>query len=285
MSRSQYAIFATLLLTSVYCTKNVDKKVEKPLNILGIFPHEGLSHSFVFDPYLTELARRGHNVTVISHFPQKTPLKNFRDISLAGTLPISKGIMDITENTFLDTILMSFYLFKRGVVSCEVMLESKEVQALWKSKQKFDVIVYEVFNSDCALGLAHQFNAPTVAFSSCALLPMHYSRLGIPYNPSYVPVIVLGGGFKPNLFHRVKSLLAHTFFSTLYTYYQQPADEKILAKYFKNVPPLEELARETKFVFVNHNFPLTGSRLFPANVIEVGGVHVAEPKPLTGVSI
>lgn len=52
------------------------------LRILGLFPHLGKSHFDVFEPLLKELAIKGHNVTVVSHFPLKTPLKNYEDISL-----------------------------------------------------------------------------------------------------------------------------------------------------------------------------------------------------------
>ncbi|CAG4945780.1 unnamed protein product [Parnassius apollo] len=45
------------------------------------------------------------------------------------------------------------------------MLDDEDVQHLWKSKMKFDVVVVEQFNSDCALGLAYKLGAPTVGTS------------------------------------------------------------------------------------------------------------------------
>lgn len=269
-----YIILTLLLFSSAFCVKN-----EKPLNILALFPHEGRSHWFVFEPYLLELANRGHKLTVVSHFPRPSPVQNYHDISLAGTTKILENNFDV-ETSFWTPIALIPFLFERGTFNCKNMLKNKKVQDLWKTKEKYDVILYEMFNSDCALGLAHQFNAPTIAVTSCALLPMQYERFGIPYNPSYVPLVMLEGGFHPNIFQRIYRQVFHSAFNFLYKYQQQRADQKILAEYFKDVPPLEELARETKFVLLNHYFPLTGSRLFPVNVIEVGGVHIAKPKLL-----
>lgn len=55
-------------------------------NILAIFPFPGPSQYICVQAYLKALAARGHEVTVISAFPQKKPLRNFRDISIEEVL-------------------------------------------------------------------------------------------------------------------------------------------------------------------------------------------------------
>jgi len=49
-------------------------------NILGIFPVPVKSHMTVHSALMKELARRGHQVTVFSPFPEKDPIQNFTDI-------------------------------------------------------------------------------------------------------------------------------------------------------------------------------------------------------------
>lgn len=44
-------------------------------NILSVFPFPGLSHFVMFGPILKELAKRGHNVDVVSHFSSMTPIE------------------------------------------------------------------------------------------------------------------------------------------------------------------------------------------------------------------
>lgn len=253
------------------------------LNILAIFPYQGKSHFLVFRVYLRELANRGHNVTVISHFPEEKPPKNYHDISLAGSIPIFADDMPM-ERSYLTLLNTIHFLLTSGIKNCEVLLENKEVQEMIKQQPKFNVVVVEQFNSDCALGIAHVLGAPVVATGSSVIMPWHYKRHGIPYNPSYVSFHFLEGGTKPSLYQRVERAVFDFAFRNLYQYTTQRADQNTLAKYFDNIPPLEELAREIKFLLLYHNFILTGSRLLPANAIEVGGYHVAGAQPLTGVS-
>jgi glucuronosyltransferase len=254
------------------------------LNILGIFPYHGTSHFLVFRVYLLGLVDKGHNVTVISHFPEKNPPTNYHSISLAGTLEILKDDTPV-ENSYKTIFNIGLFLTSTGKENCEVMLKNKKVRDLVQSKTKFDVVVVEQFNSDCALGLAYKLNAPVVGMMSHILMPWHYQRLGIPYNTAYVPFHFLEGGTKPTLCQRIERVIFDVYFRTLYYFVTQRSDQNTLAQYFNDIPPLEDLAREVKFLLVYHNFMLTGSRLFPANVIEVGGYHVARAKSLAGVSI
>lgn len=250
-------------------------------DILGIFPYQGKSHFFQFKVYLRELANRGHNVTVISYFPDKNPLPNYNDVHIADIkileddLPIHRSYM-----TILGTGAFLMYF---GRENCKALVASPQVQDLVKRKPKFDVVVVEQFNSDCALGIAHVLGSPVVGMTSHVLMPFHYQRYGIPSNPAFVSFHFLEGGTKPTLYQRVERFIFDRIFNILYTF-QQWSDQNTLAEYYDNIPPLEELARNIKFLLLYQHHSLTGSSLLPANVKEVGGYHVAKAKPLTGVS-
>lgn len=252
------------------------------MNILGVFPYEGRSHFFVFEPLLLELTRRGHNLTVISHFPQQKPIENYHDISLAGKSPILEGVIPL-ERSYRNMIEISLFLVNFGIKNCKLMLEDEGVQELWKSNYKFDIVLVEQFNSDCPLGLAHKLGAPVVALTSHMLMPWHYNRFGARYNPSYMSSMFLEGGTKPSLFQRVERLVLDTYLNTLYKYYCQRVDQNTLARYFDDVPSLEELGRNIKFMLLYQNAVLTGSNMFPDNVKQVGGYHIAKPKELPAV--
>ncbi|KAM7361151.1 UDP-glucosyltransferase 2-like [Cochliomyia hominivorax] len=51
-------------------------------NILGILGYPGKSQYIMTSALLKGLAKRGHQITSISTFPQKTPINNFRDITV-----------------------------------------------------------------------------------------------------------------------------------------------------------------------------------------------------------
>ena len=69
--------------------------------ILGIFPLPGKSHFAVSSVLLKELANRGHQVTVFSPFPEKSPIANYTNIDTT-----------ITRDDFLNTTGTMDYLNK-----------------------------------------------------------------------------------------------------------------------------------------------------------------------------
>lgn len=141
-------------------------------------------------------------------------------------------------------------------------------------------MLVEQFNSECALGLAHVLGAPVVGLTSHVLMPWHYEDYGIQYNPAYVSLLLLEGGTKPTLYQRIERSIFHNYFTYLYKFTCRRNNQNTLAQHFKNIPPLEELARSVKLMLLYTNYALSGPGLYPPNVHEVGGYHVAKPKEL-----
>lgn len=52
------------------------------LNILGLFIHPAISHFKFFQPLMRRLAEIGHNVDVVSPFPDAQPPKGYTDYTL-----------------------------------------------------------------------------------------------------------------------------------------------------------------------------------------------------------
>ena len=48
--------------------------------ILGMFPSHGKSHFMMYEALMEGLARMGHQINVVSTFPQKTPYPNYTDL-------------------------------------------------------------------------------------------------------------------------------------------------------------------------------------------------------------
>ena len=57
------------------------------LRILALLPFDSKSHSIIQLTIMKELAAKGHQVDVYSHYPMKKPIPNYTDFSLAGTMP------------------------------------------------------------------------------------------------------------------------------------------------------------------------------------------------------
>lgn len=62
--------------------------------------------------------------------------------------------------------------------------------------------------------------------------------------------------------------------------------DTLIRKYLKDdtMPYLGELIDETSLMLVNTHYSLSGAKAFSPAVIEIGGVHIQEPKSLEEVS-
>lgn len=272
-----FNIFMLLTLNSL--------NVVDTLNILGVFPLPTKSHFFVFSPYLKELANRGHNVTVISYYPQKEPIVNYYDIDLGETGQAMEISHPINKSLFMVFISTTIFQAFSGPLTCRILFENENVQNLWETHVNFDLVIVEQFNSDCGLALAHALGAPVIGITSHVLLPWHYNRFGVPYNPSYVPFDFVDAGTKPTFMQRLTRYFFYHQINIIYTYVTQVIEQSIVQEFLSDTPPLSDLAKDIKLVLVYQNFVFFGSSISPPNVIEVGGFHVAEPKPLPDVSI
>ena len=54
--------------------------------VLGVFPFPARSHLIVQKALMFELARRGHEVTVVSSFPENKVIPNYSEIELKTTV-------------------------------------------------------------------------------------------------------------------------------------------------------------------------------------------------------
>lgn len=70
------------------------------VKILCVFPVMSHSHQFIGRTLMKELARRGHNVTFVSPFPEKEPVENMRTIVLTGFAEEWEGTLLSVEKLF-----------------------------------------------------------------------------------------------------------------------------------------------------------------------------------------
>lgn len=60
-------------------------------NILGVFYFPSPSHHMLGSRLLKELAKKGHNVTMLSPFPLKNSIPNYTDISIEELVSVGEG--------------------------------------------------------------------------------------------------------------------------------------------------------------------------------------------------
>jgi glucuronosyltransferase len=254
--------------------------------ILAVFPHSGKSHFDVFEPYLEELAARGYHLLVISHFPRQRSIPNYEDIDLRGTLPTNKtvDILSFKNITYVGQVRSAFRLGRWGSLVCEKTLQNPHVRRLLASNATFDLFITEQFNTDCFLAMAHKFQIPIIAFSSCSLWPWIPARLGNPDNPSYIPIQFAQSFNKMNFFERLSNTFWYLFHHVHHPFLMDAPAHRIARQHFgQSLPALSLLARNTSLIFVNNHFSLNAPRPLVPGVIEVAGIHIKPIKKLPEV--
>ncbi|PSN55491.1 UDP-glucuronosyltransferase 1-3 [Blattella germanica] len=249
--------------------------------ILGIFPHVGQSHASMTKAIMTGLASRGHQVVVMSHFPLKYPHHNYTDISLVGSDKIA-----VEETPLLNVgtgdVMFSFkMLAELGIDMCEKTLSFPPVQNLIKSKERFDLLIIELFNTDCMLGFVHKFKVPFIAVGTSVMMPWGNSRFGNPDNPSFIPHHFLGHSDRMDFGQRFWNSFFQVTLQWGYHSYMNVPTERIARKYFgDDLPPLADIARNTSLLLLNTHFSMNQPRPFVPNIVEIGGIHLSPPKEL-----
>lgn len=158
------------------------------------------------------------------------------------------------------------------------MLNNDRTNEILQRGEKFDLVISEIFHTDCASGLAYKLgNIPVVGLSSCVLMPYFYHRFGLPDSPSYIPSEFVGYSEKMSLPERVVNYAVTRSMNVLHDFYQTVPDNEILRKKFGgDFPDIRDLSKNMSLVLVNQHYSMGGARPTPPNVLDVAGVHLRE---------
>ncbi|XP_022209992.2 UDP-glycosyltransferase UGT5 [Drosophila obscura] len=253
--------------------------------ILAIFPFAGPSQYINVRPYLMALAGRGHEVTSINAFPQRKPLKNFRDIPV---LEVFDDYDDIITQVSVPMNLWeeNNFINKFFVDTTRAVFLNKEVQEtlLPPGKDHYDLIIVEALRSDAYYGFSAHFNAPLIGVSTFGTDWNIDELVGNTSPLSYTPLPTTGFTDRMTYPQRLANVL-HTSLAWLnYNLLHRPRHEELYRKYLPEAAarvPLTALSRNFSLVLLNQHFSLSFARPYVPNMIEVGGLHIAhKPAPL-----
>ncbi|XP_069682314.1 UDP-glycosyltransferase UGT5-like [Periplaneta americana] len=246
--------------------------------ILCLFPHVAKSHFVMAEALMKGLAAKGHKVTVVSHFPQKTPIPNYTDISLIGSMPefVNNVPLEALATGYVHTTINALAYW--GYVNCENTLNFPAMKKLIASNEKYDLVVTELFNTDCLLGYVYKLQTPFIAISTSSLMPWANARFGNPDNPSYMGNHFLYHSHHMTFKERLINTLHQEGLKLAYHFmYDKPANEIARKHFGDSLPPLSEIAKNTSLLLYNAHFSLNFPRPLMPSIVEVGGIHVQPP--------
>ncbi|CAH0388444.1 unnamed protein product [Bemisia tabaci] len=255
--------------------------------ILFALPMPNKSHFTTNRVLAEELVRRGHDVTVVTAFPQNGT--NYREIMIdmkvfeavfAGNRELYKKYAKL--NPF-ESLIHRWNVIPRTL---DVALSTDAMQSIIHSTDQYDVIMTDLsFYQSCIVALGHKFNAPVINISPTAPSSYAASVSGNPIPFSVVPSkwAALPGGMK--FFDRVFNTLISSWDLLGEFFYVQPKQEILMRKHFtyagsEDLPPLREMLQNVSITLVNSHFSLGIPRSYAPNMVEVGGFHIQPKKRL-----
>jgi glucuronosyltransferase len=175
--------------------------------ILFLFPSPSESHLIVVKGLSTTLAERGHDVTVVSPFPLKKPMKNYRDI----TVEIPQDMHDLKSFMVKNPDEIIFKTFPRLLRNLFTMgndmLQKPEFKKLM-NEEKFDLVVIGMFFNNYLLGVGDHFKCPTVMLSVSGAQTFINVLTGNPLEVSSVQHMFFQTDLS-DFWGRLKNFLAH----------------------------------------------------------------------------
>ncbi|XP_057660080.1 UDP-glycosyltransferase UGT5-like isoform X1 [Diorhabda carinulata] len=251
-------------------------------NILVVLPFCAHSHFMLGFKLVLALIERSHNVTLISCYPQKTPITNLHEISLKQDTEL---LFREFHEEFSDTGSYSYFgqmiwatnfSYNLG----KVTLKNKGVQELMNSNSTFDVMIMENVANYVIGILRHRFNCPLIVQSPFITDTYHNNFIDNPFSPAYIPNLIATYDSYMNFWERLQNLYREIVLQFIRDFKMIPNQMSLMRELFPDAPDLYNVIFNPSLHFVQSNPSLFDSIPLQQNVKEVGGIHVTEGKPL-----
>ena len=244
------------------------------------------SHRIALMPFAERLAADGHDVTYLSGSLPKKPNVNVTEFS-------PKALQDFTEarfGTHTDLVQMRmdgvhidvwYHLEDIGTGMCEILMQDEEYLNLVKNK-KFDLVVLDMFNNECAYGLIHYQKAKFVIYNPTHPMQWHYDLFGIPAETSWISDLAYGYEYPMSFPQRFMNTLRHVRWYYTRVYNMYPKLEAMINKGLglegDNAVSIQDVQHNVSVVFTCTHYSVDYSRSLPPLFVNVPGLHVENTK-------
>lgn len=268
-----------LLYTAVFCALKTTRI--QSAEILVIFPTTAQSHYRVVRPLIHGLLDRGHKVLSITNFPDVDERANLSHINISGFKPHSKittvGVMRITN-------VMNRLVGNADTYS--TILSIPSVVNLLQSGRKFDLVIAEFFSSTPMFSsIATIVDAPIIGVCPMATFPWVHDLMGVETKLSYMPNLFNAFvDYDTSFFKRLASFSNVILYEVIVEWvYGKKIEEINQRHYGLKTESLVESMANISLIFINtfHSSFMPLPRV--PGIVEVGGIHVTDEKPLSQV--
>ncbi len=256
-------------------------------NILGVFCVNSRSHHSINQPLVRELAARGHNVTIISHFKSESRSPNYTEVLFDGDLMSFVDSIAVDEADKL-TGLVAYLKIGRMLeeASCELLLKSNIFRQILISRHRsFDLIITEMYHSQCLTLLGHFLEIPVVGIMPPSTAMGLDIMIGNPRSPATIPQAVNFYSTNMNFYQRMVNTVEYAIVYLAHYTFLNAYMADISKRFFNmDLPSQDVLHKRLAAVFFNNHLSFLPRPAAP-NAFDIAGIHIQESKPLPKVRV
>lgn len=277
--------FAALLLLLLLLVAGPLTMSADGMRVLAVETIAGKSHWNFMRAVLRSLTDAGHAVTVFTPFPDGDR-DNYTEVdtSAAFRMKLDVDLAEVLEKFAEPSSILPLIVTVSRSLCDAIFRDDRMVAAMRPSSDggsSYDMVIVEPVGSECVSHAATAMGLPLVFVVPSPMIS-HFEGafLGHVPNPAVVSHLMAGHAVPRSFVQRFGNavLLAYSVFAVRYSEWSLKREAAAAPKPFDVLEPVRPSA-----VFVNSHFATEVSRPVPPNVVQVGGLHLEQPKSLPSV--
>lgn len=146
------------------------------------------------------------------------------------------------------------------------------------------MFITELLASSCDSYVSYYLKVPQIVIVSSHMHTWYHHTFGSLSNPSYISTFNAPFAVPTNFMQRMVNTYDYLYSHLVFKWLDWGATA-IGRKYFgHDALDADMLMKNTSLVFVNGHFTVDLSKPLLPNFVDIGGIHLAQPKPLPTVS-
>ncbi|XP_017005920.2 UDP-glycosyltransferase UGT4 isoform X1 [Drosophila takahashii] len=263
-----------VLLLGVLCPKLAETE-----NILAIFSYTFGSSYLLITPFLKNIVQRGHQLTVISSVAEMPHIEGVHHLRVKKLDMLMQILLDYDYDFQLSKWMEAQFVAEYFYNCSKFVLEDPGVQELLhNASAQFSMVILEASHTDALYGFSQHFNAPLVGIAAYGSAWNIDFLVGNSAPSVYEPMSALGYSSGLSLMEKWHNLIFITEERLVERFIYLPGQIDLYKQHFPGVPAsIHELRRRFSLILINQHFSMGRVRSNVPNIVEVAGMHLAEP--------